>query len=267
MAEDFTNKESSSSKYSEEKKFIREEESKNTLLFRTKLKNKFFAGIIFVMVIGWGFSILLNLFILDRLKKYDIKFAQATSYAYNSSQQTTRQNKKEELIQEICRIALFYNPKYNEARLYKVAETIYDVGFIKYGISVDECILLFTLESEWRKNAVSKAGAKGLGQLMVPTARWACASIGISYEGDDTLFNDVLNVKLSLYVYNQYRGYFDDKLVWYLTAYNFGETTIRQLYSLDKPLTGNYLNYYKSWLEKREVVERVLGRKLNIKDK
>ena len=260
-----TARESSNSKYSDEKKFLKEEEVKNNYIYKSKVKNKFLMNIVILFGITIGFMIVLNLMMLDKFKEYDRKIAVSLSYNYNAYQISMKSTQKDLTIQEICKVALFFCPQYDEARLYNVAQEIYNTGLIKYGLSIDECLVLFSLESEWHRKAVSPAGAKGLGQLMRETCRWGSAAIGIPYD-EDIFFNDILNVRVSLYVYNQYKIYFDDHLVWYLTAYNYGETTIRALYSNKKQLSGKYLNYYNQWKDKRDVIEKVLNRKLNIKN-
>jgi len=89
---------------------------------------------------------------------------------YNVEQTLTKKSRKKEAMQMVMKVALYYNPDWNERKLAGIAELIYEIGEQMYNIPTEEWILLFTTESEWYWRAVSKAGAKGLGQLMPVTA-------------------------------------------------------------------------------------------------
>ena len=153
-------------KYNDEKEFLKSEEKKQKNLFKIKWKNKLLWIVILVLGGMWIFSILFNLLMLDKIRQYDIEMAKTKAYVMTVSQGVMQITQEEYYIQEINNVAMYYlrreGKRYSESRLNRMSKEIYRTGVIKYGFSVDELLVLFTLESEWYRKAVSHRGAKGL---------------------------------------------------------------------------------------------------------
>ncbi|MFP4056428.1 MAG: lytic transglycosylase domain-containing protein [Candidatus Brocadiia bacterium] len=85
------------------------------------------------------------------------------------------------------------------------------------------------VESGGRPDAVSRAGAIGLMQLMPRTAEEVAAKHGISLAVPDDLYEPELNVFLGTRYLAYLKRYFDDDPWLYLAAYNGGITRIDRL--------------------------------------
>ena len=77
-------------------------------------------------------------------------------------------------------------------------------------------------ESAGDPKAVSRAGARGLMQLMPRTAAEVARKAGIDLKSPDALFDPELNVRLGTLYLAQQRRFFADDPWLYLAAYNAG---------------------------------------------
>ena len=97
------------------------------------------------------------------------------------------------------------------------------VGFsIQYGVDARLVMAMLIVESGFNPNAVSRAGAVGLGQLMPGTARWM--GVRNSYDSMDNLSGMVRLLKTHM---NQYRTP-DGSNPLVLAAYNAGAGAVRR---------------------------------------
>lgn len=81
--------------------------------------------------------------------------------------------------------------------------------------------VLYGVESAWRTDAVSSAGAIGIGQLMPATALEVAEEMGLKINLSD-LKSLELNVKLSSYLFKKLLTKFDENVILALIAYNAG---------------------------------------------
>jgi len=81
------------------------------------------------------------------------------------------------------------------------------------------------VESSGRRFAVSKVGAMGLMQLLPNTARSVADRAGVAWEGPQTLFDPVANIRLGVSYLQELVDRFGNLEV-ALTAYNWGPTRI-----------------------------------------
>ena len=96
----------------------------------------------------------------------------------------------------------------------------------KYGQDYRLILALIKTESSFYPRAVSPKGAKGLMQIRPYVGQAIARDIHIGWEGDETLFNPHLNVKMGLYYLSRLLLRFGDIKV-ALTAYNFGPGFVR----------------------------------------
>lgn len=229
-----------------------------------------FAIMIIIFVIMIQFFIIGSQCTQSKIMKRQSKLQYLSSYKIE--QKIMREGRKRNAMQMIMKIALHYQPNINEKLLARASEMIYDVGECIYGIPVEEWILLYSLEGEWDKNALSSANARGPGQLMYCIAELVANELDIKWRGVETLFNYMDNIRLSMRWYYKLKSRY--KLPkYYLTAYNWGEDDIGQFCSINKKgdfkkkkeITGKYRKYfYKDYVRTKKYVEKVLGVKFFI---
>jgi len=95
-------------------------------------------------------------------------------------------------------------------------------------------------ESSLRKGQVSEAGAQGLMQLLPSVGRDLADRSGIEWQGQEPLFDPVVNIRLgTLHLFEQILKFRDFKKA--LVAYNMGEGRLRGRLAENKPLPGRYL--------------------------
>ena len=198
------------------------------------------------------------------VKNARIEMAQTKQYIYSIMKNEERKNRRTVAIQDISKVIKYYQPKTHEWVVEQSAILIYDIGEVKYNIPFEESIIFFALESRFKRTATSKKWAKGIGQLMEDTAMWACSELKITWQGDITLYDTLINIKLSLFVYKKYRERFNYEFKYYLASYFWGPTTIGKMYNNNEKLKGKYLNYLKDWKKIRIEIENVLDRKIVI---
>ena len=183
---------------------------------------------------------------------------------YQVEQKIVGESRKKECLNAVMRVALKYYPKWNERRLAELGTLIYEVGEQRYGIPVEEWIVVFTLESEWKRKALSKSGAKGLGQLMPVIAKYIAKALNISWRGNITLFHYLDNPRISMRYYWDLKRQYENP-IYYISAYFWGETEMGVLYKNKKQLYGKYKTYFKKFLSIKHDVEKILNKKIFIK--
>ena len=76
-------------------------------------------------------------------------------------------------------------------------------------------------ESKYDPNAVSRAGAKGLMQIMPATGQEIAENLGVSYE-DDILFDPETSIRFGTYYLSYLMDRFDNNIAVSVAAYNAG---------------------------------------------
>jgi len=113
-------------------------------------------------------------------------------------------------------------------------------------------------ESNFRANAVSPVGARGLMQLMDATAADISQRMGFDDFSPDDIFEPEVNIKIGVWYISHLLDIFDGNLVNALAAYNAGQGRVKEW--LRNPDNvgddGSLINIPYS--ETRHYVERVL---------
>ena len=95
----------------------------------------------------------------------------------------------------------------------------------QYGIEISRIYATMKAESDFDPKAVSRAGARGLMQMMPSTYKDICKDIGIEYDPDD-LFDPIVNIDVcTFYLKKQYERLGDWDLAH--AAYNAGYTRVK----------------------------------------
>lgn len=117
------------------------------------------------------------------------------------------------------------NRRLSEAKAFEIARTI--LGFsVYYGVDARLIMAMVLVESGFRPEAVSRAGAMGLGQLMPGTAR----GMGITdaFDTQQNLYGTVRKVRGHLERFQKQTGDSYRALILTLAAYNAGSGAVRR---------------------------------------
>jgi soluble lytic murein transglycosylase-like protein len=166
------------------------------------------------------------------------------SISFYLPNQVSEIKKRERTIQDILSVLESRQTDLSSVAKEDLAEAIYEEA-MRYNYDPKFILALIDTESNFYNWAVSKAGAKGLMQIMPEVAQDLAQRMGIEWMGDRTLFNPYLNVKMGVYYLSELLKYFDDDLGTAVTAYNYGPTYVRSLLDRKEQLP---LGYYKSIL-------------------
>lgn len=93
--------------------------------------------------------------------------------------------------------------------------------------SIDPLLVsaIISVESKYKKDAISYKGALGLMQILPTTGKWAAEEIGIKNYNDDMLFDEDINIKIGCWYLNKLKKQFDSiELV--IAAYNGGSGNV-----------------------------------------
>ncbi len=78
------------------------------------------------------------------------------------------------------------------------------------------------VESRYDSFAVSEKNAMGLMQILPTTGEWLAAEIGVPWQGPQTLFDPIANVRLGVAYLSRLLERYDGDLAAALAAYNWG---------------------------------------------
>lgn len=135
--------------------------------------------------------------------------------------------KREEAIQEIVELLGKYPTDLALVTKEELAEVIYEEA-LRYNYDPKFIVALIGIESSFQNWSVSERGAKGLMQIMPYVAQSVVKDLDIEWNGDSTLFNPFLNVKIGTHYLSRLWSDFND-LGLALEAYNHGPTKVKAL--------------------------------------
>lgn len=95
---------------------------------------------------------------------------------------------------------------------------------------------VINIESSYRKDCVSKAGAVGLMQILPSTAHDMASRLDMQIEDED-LFDEETNIKIGTFYLSYLLDIFDNNITNALSAYNWGMNNVK-----DWILNGNHDN-------------------------
>lgn len=154
-----------------------------------------------------------------------------------------------EIFQYILRYSRL---KHNAA--FEIATTIMEESE-KHGVDPYLVLAVIKVESNFRPNAVSSRGAVGLMQIMPTTARYVADMYQYSYNGRNSLFNPVLNVKLGIAYLSHLEE--DTGIIEHaLWAYNYGPARYRAIHNRNSGFMPQYVEQvmsFRNYLESQSV--------------
>ena len=127
---------------------------------------------------------------------------------------------------------------------------------VEYDLDTPLVYSVIKAESNFDTNAVSKAGAKGLMQLLPSTAKWIAEKLGDVFD-EQLLFDPDFNIKYGCF----YLRYLIDKfgdIDTAVCAYNAGETAVRLWLNESGELDETKIDYEetKKYLEKIRILRK-----------
>jgi soluble lytic murein transglycosylase len=123
----------------------------------------------------------------------------------------------------------------------------------RHGFDPVFLISVIQTESSFNPAQIGGVGEIGLMQLRPETAKWIADKIGVKWNGPQSLFDPVVNIRLGAAYLAYVRERFDSHAQLYLAAYNMGPTNVKRLRNQDKWPTeyparvmGKYVDYYRN---------------------
>ncbi|HVN23809.1 MAG TPA: lytic transglycosylase domain-containing protein [Syntrophorhabdales bacterium] len=118
-------------------------------------------------------------------------------------------------------------PDVSEERLREIATHVYAESK-KHGLDYRLVLAVMKVESNFKENAVSSKGARGLLQIKPSLGRDIAETLGVNWSSDRILHEPEKNIKFGVYQLSQLIENFET-LSWALYAYNSGQTKAREL--------------------------------------
>lgn len=141
----------------------------------------------------------------------------------------------------------------------KLAQVIIDESG-KYNLDPMFVLALIEKESSFFNWARSDRGAMGLMQIRGYVGKDVAQDLNIDWNGENTLLNPYMNVRIGLYYFNHLKDRFD-KTELALAAYNFGPTYVKDMMDADEEVPLDFANRvvagYKNHMERFKGVYRL----------
>lgn len=122
-------------------------------------------------------------------------------------------------------------PGTSEEKLRTIASSVYEESK-KYNIDYRLVLAVMKVESNFKNNAISRDGARGLMQLRPSSARVIARESGVTVKNSKCLHEPEKNIKIAVSYLSKLRDMFDN-MVSALHAYNAGPARVQ------KPASGN----------------------------
>jgi soluble lytic murein transglycosylase len=135
-------------------------------------------------------------------------------------------------------------------------DTVTEYG-AKYGADPLLVFAVITVESRFKPEAVSRAGAVGLMQIMPGTGEILAEEVGYGNYSVDMLNDPEINIRLGTYYVAKLRRKYDSDVLT-LAAYNAGEGRIDSYLTTSSTSPGNVLPSDLPWAETERYVRSVL---------
>ena len=111
-------------------------------------------------------------------------------------------------------------PELTQAIITQSRELEFDPVFI---------LAVIQTESSFNPNTRGSAGEIGLMQVLPPTAEWIAKKYKLNWNGGQTLFDPVTNIKIGIRYFDYLRSEFERTAYHYLPAYNMGPKNLRRV--------------------------------------
>lgn len=136
---------------------------------------------------------------------------------------------QERIIKKIAEYMVIEDATISENELKNVATMIYKSSG-QYNLDYRLILAIMKIESNFKHDAVSSKGARGLLQVKPSHAKYIAQDIGIVWDGKKTLDEPDKNIKIGIHFFSELMGDFDN-INLALHAYNMGPTRLRKIMS------------------------------------
>jgi soluble lytic murein transglycosylase len=148
--------------------------------------------------------------------------------------------KKEKAVNRIIDYIGDENVALQKEKLKAISEMVYGES-IRYSVDYRLVLALIKIESNFRYDAVSRRGARGLLQVKPSFARYIAEDVGIRWQGDKTLDEPEENIKIGVHFFSKLIKDFKS-ISMALHAYHIGPTRLRGMLIKKKVPRKHYLN-------------------------
>ncbi len=145
-------------------------------------------------------------------------------------------------------------------QLYPMKYTEYIFEYAKeYNIDPVLLCAVINVESNFDKDAASHKGAKGLMQLMEPTADWGAEKIGLENFTFDQLGDPETNIRIGSWYLSTLGKQYNQDLELMLTAYNAGSGNVSKWLKDARYSKDGATLHYVPYAETRNYIRRVMN--------
>ncbi|OPX98854.1 MAG: lytic murein transglycosylase [Syntrophorhabdus sp. PtaB.Bin006] len=162
-----------------------------------------------------------------------------TSVAHR--ERVKKEVKKEEIVPQIISHVQDQNVNLEEDELKTIAEMVYDES-VKCNVDYRLVLAIMKVESNFKQNAVSEKGARGLLQVKPSLAKYIASDAGVKWRGYKTLDEPDKNIKIGVRFFSKLVEDFDENINMALHAYHVGPTRLRAILTEKRKPQKRYLN-------------------------
>jgi soluble lytic murein transglycosylase len=148
--------------------------------------------------------------------------------------------KKEKILHHVIDYIRYENKTLKGEEMRNISELVYDESR-RYKLDYRLVLSLMKVESNFRHNAISKKGARGLLQVKPSLARYVAEDAGVFWQGDETLDEPEKNIKIGVYAFSRLIKDFKN-ITMALHAYHVGPAKLKEIISKKKIPKNVYLN-------------------------
>gem|GEM_PF-716997 len=206
-----------------------------------KLQSRLVLSVIFVLVFLCCTAILVkqnNIAHRDKARKEEslsqVIFGNLSDGAHRDSVT------KEEAVRRIIEYLQNENVTLKDKKLRTISEMVYKES-TRYNLDYRLVLALMKIESNFRDDAVSEKGARGLLQVKPSVAKFIAEDVGIKWRGDETLDEPKENIRIGVHFFSKLIEDFQSTTM-ALHAYHVGPTRLREILSEEKIPQKRYLN-------------------------
>jgi soluble lytic murein transglycosylase len=135
--------------------------------------------------------------------------------------------KKEHITKQITEHLKKENINIEDNTARTISRVVYEAS-ASYGLDYRLVLALMKIESNFKHDAVSSMGARGLLQVKPSVAKFIAQDAGIRWDGHRTLDEPDSNIKIGIHFFSQLLRDFESINV-ALKAYNMGPTKVKEL--------------------------------------
>ncbi len=135
--------------------------------------------------------------------------------------------KKEHITKQITRHLKNENINIEDDTARIISRVVYEESE-SYGLDYRLVLALMKIESNFKHDAVSSMGARGLLQVKPSVAKYIAQDAGIRWDGHRTLDKPDSNIKIGVHFFSQLIKDFEN-INTALRAYNMGPTKVKEL--------------------------------------